>query len=64
MSGPPKQLPVTVDGVSINVWVVKTGKVTYRAYADFRGRRLEGTGTSESGAVGAWQSKANYAANE
>ena len=63
MSGA-KQVPVTVDGVSVDVWVVKTGKVAYCAYADFRGRRIEGTGTSESSAVGAWRSNANYAANE
>lgn len=63
MSGA-KQISVTVDGLSIDVWVVKTGKVTYRAYADFRGRRIEATGTSDSSAVAAWQGKANYAANE
>lgn len=63
MSGA-KQFSVTIDGLSVDVWVVKTGKVTYRAYADFRGRRIEATGTNEGGAVGAWQSKANYAANE
>lgn len=59
-----KQISVTVDALSIDVWVVKTGKVTYRAYADFRGRRIEATGTSDSSAVAAWQGKANYAANE
>lgn len=57
MSGA-KQISVTVDALSVDVWIVKTGKLTYRAYADFRGRHIEATGTSESGTVAAWQGKA------
>lgn len=55
---------VTVDGESLLVRVVKTGKVTYRAYAEFRGRHIDQTGSSESSAIEKWRRKAEYLSND
>lgn len=55
---------MTVDGVSVLVRVVKTGKVTYRAYAKFRGKHVDQTGSSESSALDRWRRKAEYLSDD
>lgn len=59
-----KQVPVRVDGEYVDVWVAKDGGVTWRAWADFRGRHITATGGSQSDATSKWQQKANYLSKE
>lgn len=57
-----KQRTVRVDGEDLDIWVAQDGRVTWRAWGQFRGRQFDATGTSESNAVDRWQQKADYIA--
>jgi hypothetical protein len=57
-----KQTTVPVDGEQVDIWVVKDGRVTWRAWGDFRGNHFDATGSSESNAKDRWQQKADYIA--
>jgi hypothetical protein len=59
-----KQTAVRVDGEYVDIWVAKTGRVTWRAWGEFRGRHVEATGSSQSDAAGKWQQKADYISKE
>lgn len=59
-----KQITVRVDGEYIDVWVAKTGGVTWRAWGEFRGKPVDATGSSQSNATDKWQLKADYMARE
>ena len=52
-----------IDGQQIQGWVVKDGQ-SYRAYADFRGTRIEARASTASSAASNWRDKANHKANE
>jgi hypothetical protein len=54
---------ITVDGELCNVWVVKTGKGTWKAYGKFRDRHIEQSNSSESSAVSSWKRIAEFEAN-
>ncbi|MFP3506910.1 hypothetical protein [Burkholderia sp. SIMBA_062] len=56
-------MPVIVDEETVDVWVMQVGK-SWRAHATFRGREINGSGSSQSSAVSDWRDRANYAANE
>jgi hypothetical protein len=58
--GASKQVPVQVDGETVDVWVTATGKATYTAHATFGGRQIRQTGVTESSAIGNWQKAADY----
>jgi hypothetical protein len=60
----PKKHEVTVDEETYIVWAVKSGKSTWTAYGDFRGRYIRKTGGSESSAISSWKHIANHRANE
>ncbi|TCG04918.1 hypothetical protein BZM27_37470 [Paraburkholderia steynii] len=57
-----KQISVRVDDEDIAVWVAKTGKVTWQAWATFRGQHLRVSGSSEPNAIDVWMQTADYAA--
>lgn len=52
-----------IDDELAEGWIVKDGK-TFRAYADFRGERIDVRGSSQSSAETKWREKANHRANE
>ncbi|MGF6265456.1 hypothetical protein OKW34_000233 [Paraburkholderia youngii] len=58
------QVVVRVDGEDVSVWVAKSGKVTWRAWATFRGRNITKTGQSRTCAIDAWRQTADYASKE
>ncbi|MFL9921591.1 hypothetical protein PQR75_40820 [Paraburkholderia fungorum] len=58
------QVVVRVDEEDVSVWVAKSGKVTWRAWATFRGRHINVSGQSKTGAVDAWKQTADYASKE
>ncbi len=55
-----RQVPVRVDDEDVNIWVTKTGKTTWRAHGEFRGKHVDAVGQSAPGAISAWKSKADY----
>lgn len=55
---------VTVDDEECKVWLVQSGKRTWRAYGPFRTRHIEARGASESAALSGWARSAEYAASE
>lgn len=57
-----KQTTVRVDGETIDIWVAKDGRGTWRAWGEFRGRHFDATGSSESNAKDRWEQKADYIA--
>ena len=59
-----KQIAVRVDGDHIDIWVAKTGGVTWRAWGEFRGKHIDANGSSQSNATDKWQEKADYMAKE
>ncbi|WP_443501461.1 hypothetical protein [Pseudomonas helleri] len=59
----PDEFSNMIDGEQIQGWTVKDGK-SYRAYAEFRGRQIEGRGATRSTAESKWREKANHLANE
>lgn len=59
-----KQTTVSVDGEYFEIWVAKTGAATWRAWAEFRGRQVEATGSSQSDAAAKWQQEADYISKE
>jgi len=61
---PQRQVTESVDGIACNVWVVKTGSTTWRAYGEFQGRHIGVMGRSDTQALDTWRRSANYAANE
>lgn len=52
-----------IDGELIQGWTVKDGK-SHRAYADFRGKRIDVRGSSKSNAECKWREEANRKSNE
>ncbi len=63
MSGPARQTSASVWGKSYEIWVVKTGKVTWMAYGDVTftdsggkqvTKHVSETGRSESAAINGW----------
>lgn len=52
-----------IDDELAEGWIVKDGK-TFRAYADFRGERIEVRSSSQTSAETKWREKANHRANE
>jgi hypothetical protein len=59
-----KQTTVRVDGEMVDIWVAQDGRVTWRAWGEFRGQHFDATGSSESNAKDRWQQKADYMAKE
>lgn len=59
-----KQTTVTVDGKYFEIWVTKTGAVTWRAWAQFRGKQVEATGSSQADAATKWQQKGDFISKE
>lgn len=59
-----KQTAVRVDGAYVDIWVAKSGGVTWRAWAPYLGKHIEATGTTESDATAKWQQKADYSSKE
>ncbi len=59
-----KQYPITIDGESCTVTVIKTGKTTWTARGNFRGKPGSGTGATESSALAGWRKWAEFSANE
>ncbi|MFC4423631.1 hypothetical protein [Cupriavidus pampae] len=55
---------MTVDGEETTVNVAKTGKTTWRAWGVFRGKSIEETGGTESGALSGWKRMADYLTND
>ncbi|WP_324809790.1 hypothetical protein [Ralstonia pickettii] len=55
-----RQIPVRVDDEDVSIWVTKSGKSTWRAHGEFRGKHVDAVAQSESGAISAWKSKADY----
>jgi hypothetical protein len=66
MNGKPisQQHDVTIDDEPCRVMVVKTGKVTWKAYGSFRGRHIEKSNSSASSALSAWKKIAEYQSKE
>jgi hypothetical protein len=52
-----------IDGEQIEGWIVNDGKA-FRAYADYRGSRIDVRSCTQSGAERKWREKANHRANE
>lgn len=52
-----------VDGELVEGWIVKDGK-SFRAYADFRGGRIDVRGPTQSSAERKWREEANHRAND
>jgi hypothetical protein len=60
-----RQVVVGVNGgEDVSVWVAKSGKVTWRAWATFRGRPVNVTGQSEASEIDTWKQAADYASKE
>ncbi len=58
-----RKYEITVDEELCDVWVVKTGKVTWKAYGKFRDRHIVQNNSSESSAISAWKRIAEHEAN-
>lgn len=58
-----KPFHARIDDEQIEGWVVQDGG-TFRAYADFRGKRIEVRGNTQSGAESKWREVASHRANE
>ncbi|TCV51481.1 hypothetical protein EDB99_107147 [Pseudomonas sp. 460] len=57
------EFSIMIDGELIQGWIVQDGK-SHRAYADFRGERIEVRGSTKSNAESKWREEANHKANE
>jgi hypothetical protein len=55
---------IVIDNETCVIHTLKTGKVTWKAYGEFRGKHINEGGRSESGAIMGWRKIANYIANE
>jgi hypothetical protein len=61
--GHAKRYQETVDEEVCNVIVAHKSKAVWIAYGNFRGKPLDGSGSSESAALSDWLRRANYEAN-
>lgn len=57
------EFSTVIDGEQVQGWIVKDGK-SYRAYAEFRGERIDVRCSTKSSAESKWREEANHKANE
>ncbi|MGI3745912.1 MAG: hypothetical protein ACRYF8_10480 [Janthinobacterium lividum] len=58
-----EEFEAQIDGEQVKGWVAKDGS-SYRAYGDFRCKRIDIRSTTRSGAESKWREMANHKANE